>query len=221
MSASSTTQEGTTRRKSGRPAGASAVATRRRILAAALKLFGQWGYDATRIKDVALKAGVNAALVHHYFGDKDDLYQAVLADALKPLKVLGQKLLLKGLPTEMLLAAWVEVLSSYFHRHRDVLWLVTRECMGNARRIRGTVVEALGPIFQATVDALREDRKDTNPDVDAAYLVVNTLGMVAVWHTHGTLVEQVLGHEVSSEKQRARQVEQIMALVQHGALRKS
>src|SRR4051794_14237785 len=136
--------------RTGRPTGADAEATRRRILEASLTLFSQWGYDATRVKDVALKAGVNAALVHHYFGDKDALYDTVLLDALQPLKVLGQGILLRGLPTDLLLAAWVEVLFTYFEKNRDVLWLVTRECMGHARRIRGVVVDALGPIFEQT-----------------------------------------------------------------------
>ena len=206
--------------RTGRPQGASADATRRRILDAAMMLFSQWGFDATRIKDVALKAEVNAALVHHYFGDKDALYETVLRDALSPLKDLGQKLLLRGLPMELLLAAWVEVMFTYFEKRRDVLWLVTRECMGHARRIKAIVVEALGPMFQETVNAMQSEQKGA-PTLDAAFLVVNALGMVAVWHTHETLIDGVLGQETHSEQSRQRQKEQIMQLLMHGAVKKS
>jgi TetR/AcrR family transcriptional regulator len=217
MTASGSPQQAS-RQRTGRPQGASATVTRRRILDASLQLFSQWGYDATRIKDVALKASVNAALVHHYFGDKDALYETVLVGALRPLKVLGQRLLLQGLPRDMLLAAWVEVLFTYFERHTDVLWLVTREAMGNSIRMRRIVSEALGPLFRKTVAALESSGKAA-AKVDPVHLVVNAMGMLAVWHTHASLIEEVLGDEVSSARQRQQQKEQLLALLVHGALR--
>ncbi|MBI5496050.1 MAG: TetR/AcrR family transcriptional regulator [Deltaproteobacteria bacterium] len=202
--------------RSGRPAGASAAATRRTILDAARALFSQWGYDATRVKDVALKAEVNAALVHHYFGDKDDLYQTVLVDALRPIRVLGQRLLVRGLPVDLLLAAWVEVLSTYFEKHQDILFLVTREAMGNPRRVRKLLVETLGPLFQGTLEALDGVRGGSG--VDPGFLVVNILGMIAVWHTHTPLIDAVLERDCRTEAERLKQRQQIMALINHGVL---
>mgnify|MGYP000104584696 CR=1 FL=1 len=206
-------------RRTGRPTGADAEATRRRILSAALSLFSQWGYDATRVKDVALKAGVNAALVHHYFGDKDALYDTVLLDALQPLTILGQGLLVRGLPTDLLLAAWVEVLFAYFEKHRDILWLITRECMGHAGRVRGVVVEALSPIFKQTAAAI-ESGHQTSADMDASYLVINTLGMLSVWFTHNTLIDVVLEGDSTVPSARMKQRDQIMKLLTNGVLGK-
>jgi len=45
-----------------------------RILAAARDLFAELGYDRTTIRAVASAAGVDAALVMHYFGSKDLLF---------------------------------------------------------------------------------------------------------------------------------------------------
>jgi len=45
--------------------------TRPEILAAARTLFAARGYHATTVRDIAAEAGVNAALVHHYFGIKE------------------------------------------------------------------------------------------------------------------------------------------------------
>lgn len=48
------------------------------ILAAADELFGDVGYDAVSVRDVAARAGVNKALVFYYFGSKEELFAQVL-----------------------------------------------------------------------------------------------------------------------------------------------
>jgi AcrR family transcriptional regulator len=49
--------------------------TKARILAAARQLFAERGYDRTTIRAVAAAAGVDAGLVMHYYGSKDELFQ--------------------------------------------------------------------------------------------------------------------------------------------------
>jgi AcrR family transcriptional regulator len=52
--------------------------TRARILAAARAAFGELGFEAATIRGVAARAGVDAALVHHYFGTKQQLFVAAM-----------------------------------------------------------------------------------------------------------------------------------------------
>jgi AcrR family transcriptional regulator len=52
--------------------------TREAILDAARELFPRLGYDATTVRAVAAKAGVDAALVMHYFKSKGGLFAAVV-----------------------------------------------------------------------------------------------------------------------------------------------
>src|SRR5262249_7855072 len=47
-------------------------------LAAARALFSEHGYERATIRDIAARAGVDAALVHHYFGSKDQLLGSAL-----------------------------------------------------------------------------------------------------------------------------------------------
>lgn len=54
-----------------------AADTRRRILEAAIRSFGRFGFRRTRIEEVAENAGVSRALVHGYFGTKAELLRAV------------------------------------------------------------------------------------------------------------------------------------------------
>jgi AcrR family transcriptional regulator len=74
------------RRRPGRPAGSSD--TRDRILASARELFARNGIDRTSMRAVAAGAGVDAALVHHYFGTKQQLFAAAIQLPIDPMTVL-------------------------------------------------------------------------------------------------------------------------------------
>jgi AcrR family transcriptional regulator len=52
--------------------------TREAIADAARRQFGEHGFDATTIRAVAEEAGVDPALVMHFFGTKDELFTASL-----------------------------------------------------------------------------------------------------------------------------------------------
>jgi AcrR family transcriptional regulator len=54
------------------------------ILAAARQLFAARGFQATTVRAIATQAGVNAALVHHYFGTKQRLFIAALNLPINP-----------------------------------------------------------------------------------------------------------------------------------------
>lgn len=58
--------------------------TREKILAAARTTFGEVGYDRATIRQIAATAGVDPALVHHYFGPKADLYAAAIDVPISP-----------------------------------------------------------------------------------------------------------------------------------------
>ena len=80
------TTTNTGRRRPGRPAGNSD--TRERILSSARELFARNGIGNTSIRAVAAGAGVDAALVHHYFGTKEKLFAAAIRIPIDPMTVL-------------------------------------------------------------------------------------------------------------------------------------
>jgi AcrR family transcriptional regulator len=69
-------------RRSGRRGGDSG--TREAILAAARSRFGDYGYDGATIRGIAADAGVDAALVHHFFGTKERLFAAAMRLPVNP-----------------------------------------------------------------------------------------------------------------------------------------
>jgi AcrR family transcriptional regulator len=77
----------TGRRRPGRPAGVSD--TRNRILTSARELFATKGIRDTSIRAVAAGAGVDSALVHHYFGTKEKLFAAAVHIPIDPMDIIG------------------------------------------------------------------------------------------------------------------------------------
>ncbi|MFJ8990646.1 TetR family transcriptional regulator [Streptomyces sp. NPDC102279] len=59
-------------------------ATRDRILDAAREEFSERGYEKTSVRGIAKAAGVDAALVHHYFGTKEQVFEAAVEGAMAP-----------------------------------------------------------------------------------------------------------------------------------------
>jgi AcrR family transcriptional regulator len=71
----------------GRRAGESG--TREAILDAARRGFAEHGYDGATIRGIAADAGVNPALVHHFYGTKEQLFSAAMRLPLVPSQMLA------------------------------------------------------------------------------------------------------------------------------------
>jgi AcrR family transcriptional regulator len=85
------------RKRRGRPSGTSD--TRERILSNARELFARNGIQKTSIRAIAAAAGVDAALVHHYYGTKEQLFAAAVRIPIDPMDVIGP---LREVPVEEL-----------------------------------------------------------------------------------------------------------------------
>jgi AcrR family transcriptional regulator len=46
--------------------------------------FGEHGYDGATVRGIATRAGVDSALVHHYFGTKADLFAEAVGAPMRP-----------------------------------------------------------------------------------------------------------------------------------------
>ncbi|MBE1492311.1 TetR/AcrR family transcriptional regulator [Plantactinospora soyae] len=64
--------------------------TREAILTAARDVFAERGFDGASIRAIATGAGVDPALVHHYFGTKDQLFVATINIPFDPQEILPQ-----------------------------------------------------------------------------------------------------------------------------------
>ncbi|MFF9106439.1 TetR family transcriptional regulator [Streptomyces rubrogriseus] len=71
-------------RRRGRPPRTESGDTRDRILTTAREEFSERGYEKTSVRGIAKSAGVDPALVHHYFGTKEQVFEAAIEVAFAP-----------------------------------------------------------------------------------------------------------------------------------------
>ncbi len=100
--------------------------TRAEIVAAAERHFAERGFEATRLDDVADDVGIRRAAIFYHFGDKQELYAAVLGEVFRDLAV---SLPAGGSAVERLeasLAGWIDFVA----QRPNVARLILREAAG-------------------------------------------------------------------------------------------
>jgi AcrR family transcriptional regulator len=133
------------------------------ILAAAREQFAATGYAAASVRGIARQAGVDPALVHHYFGTKEQVFVAAMELPFQPGELLPQ--VLAGDPeglgerlVRLFLGAWdnpdfrapmLGMLRSAMTGEQGAAML--REFVGTA--LIGRVAEAVGPVDPLRVQA--------------------------------------------------------------------
>lgn len=110
--------------------------SRGEIVAAATREFVDHGYDAASFRSIARRAGVDPALVHHYFPDKADLFAESIRAPIRPDRIVAE--ILRG-PREAVGDNLVRMLLSAMESPK------TRD------RVIGLIRTALGHDFAATM----------------------------------------------------------------------
>jgi len=124
------------------PERADAARNRRRILAAAERLFGERGVGAVTMGEIASAAGVGKATVFRRFGDKATLLDELLGERERELQesiLRGPPPLGPGAPADERLLAFVAALARFCEGHRHVL-LASETSRAGARYMTGSYV---------------------------------------------------------------------------------
>jgi AcrR family transcriptional regulator len=105
------------------------VARRETILAAALDEFSARGFEATRLDDVARRAGIAKGTIYLYFRDKETLFQELVRAMLAPLIAGLQAIGEADVPAAALGERFVDlfVREIYETRRQDVIRLMIAE----------------------------------------------------------------------------------------------
>ncbi len=171
--------------------------TQKRILDAAEAEFAAKGFDGARLGSIARAAGVQQALIHHYFADKAGLYREVIDRALSAMTTEGWDILARTVRTvsshggaklteadlRPIVNAFVELLQRFFTTHSAMLAIVQSEARTSGKnnvaldlvRVR---VKPVADATKAYLEALRE-AGEIRKDVDAQKLCTAAISMIA------------------------------------------
>ena len=90
--------------------------TRARIIAAAMRLFGEKGYEGASTRDIAAAAGVNAPALQYYFNNKEGVLRACIEfiaehawDSLSAGVIEAERLIAEGADDEALIEAYCNI----------------------------------------------------------------------------------------------------------------
>ena len=127
-----------------------AAETKRRLLDAAETEFALKGFAGARLRDVARTVGVQQALIHHYFGDKDGLYRAVLDRALEQSTLESWSILEQPRGVEAMLEDFVSLLVRFHRAHSNLFAMMRMEANTGTTNVGINVMrERTKPIFDA------------------------------------------------------------------------
>ena len=168
------------KRAPGRPL-ADAPDQRAVALDAALACFVRQGIAATSLRDIAREAGVTPALLHYYFGDRQQLLDAVVSERVMPAFLsVRERLAQAGDDVGEIVAAFVCGVTDAIARHPwwPQLWVREVLCEGGAlrdllvQRIAPDIARLLAGRFAAAQAAGR-----LNADLDPRLLLPTLVGL--------------------------------------------
>jgi AcrR family transcriptional regulator len=112
-----------------RPVAARQAERREAILAAALDEFSVRGFAATRLDDIARRAGVAKGTIYLYFRDKESLFQELVRTMLSPVVGKLEAAPMADLPARKVVEAIVDVFvrEIFSTRRKDVIRLIITE----------------------------------------------------------------------------------------------
>jgi AcrR family transcriptional regulator len=127
------------------------LARREAILAAALDEFSARGFEATRLDDVARRAGIAKGTIYLYFRDKDTLFQELVRAMLAPLIAGIEAMGATDLPIAVLAERFADlfVREIYETRRQDVIRLMIAEGRRFPKLAEFYYREVLSRIFDA------------------------------------------------------------------------
>ena len=157
------------------------AATKLRLLDAAEHEFAARGFTGVRLRDIADAAGVQPALIHHYFGDKQGLYRAVLDRVLLPTSTESWTLLGSGRDLDDLLDGFAEMLLRFHASHHNLLAILRHEAVSGSDVLSEITRERTLPVITALRGIVVEAqaRGQIRADIAPEEIIVAGMSMVA------------------------------------------
>ena len=171
-----------------------AALTRERLLDAGLREFARVGFAGARLREIADAAGVQPALIHHYFTDKHGLYRAVLDRGLVETSEVSWSVLASARTMPELIAGFVSTLVDFFAGSPSFIAILRHESLLGSSVMVDALRERTTPILDAVLAAVRarQDAGEVRRDVAARELILASFSMIAHPFADAPIVEALL-----------------------------
>lgn len=198
-----------------------AEATKQRIMSSAKKEFAKHGLAGARVDVIAERAKANKRMIYHYFGSKEDLFQAVLEVAYLDIRTAEQKLDLESMPAQEALEKLVRFTWNYYLKNPEFITLVNSENLHRARHLKKSeVIKVASRKFVGMMDGLLERGTEEGvfrAGIDATQLNI-TIAAIGYYYltnrfTAAIVFERDMMSDAALEERLAFNIDTIMRLV--------
>ncbi|WKL17145.1 TetR/AcrR family transcriptional regulator [Comamonas testosteroni] len=167
---------------------------RRALLDAGKTEFANFGYDGARLERIAAKAGCAKRMLYYYFGNKKDVYLAVIEQSYSDIRESEEQLNLDALEPLQALHALAQKSFEYHEQNQEFTRLVLQEnfqggeMLGQISKTELLRKAALEPIERIVQRGVAQGLfKDQLNAVDVHYLISALSGFrvdhAATWHS--------------------------------------
>jgi len=162
--------------------------TRGRIVAAAVALFAEQGFDATSVNQVVARAGVAKGALYHHFGSKDDLLYEVYRELVERQSAGLHKVLAEqGAPADQLraiIADMVETTAASSAEAKVFFREGHRLTDANQQRVRAARRQIHGAVTDLVRDAQRAGAfaETASPEM-VTFTVFGVINELPVWYS--------------------------------------
>ena len=106
-----------------------------RILSKARRIFGEYGFHGATTRMIAEEVGIDISTLYYHWGEKGDLYEAVILDMNEDLrqKLLEVENIIHGLPAAERLAISLDLMTDYLFEHPEISNLILFRYFGKTR----------------------------------------------------------------------------------------
>ena len=187
------------------------------ILAAAVEEFTENGYAGARVDSIASRAGVNKRMLYHYFGDKEQLYLAVLESGYAGIRSAEAGLQLADLAPRDAIARLVAFTWDYFIAHPEFLSLLSTENFHKAKFLkRSARVLKLHPQLVSMIsDVLRrgEATGEFRSGVDPVHVYISIASLGIFYLSNRWTLSTIFERDLASEPELRAWGEYIAAVI--------
>ncbi len=196
------------------------VRSRANILQAALDEFSQKGLQGARVDEIARRAGANKRMIYHYFGNKEELFLAVLEFAYGEIRDAEQELHLEDLGPEEAMQRLVAFTFDYFVQAPHFVPLLNSENLHGARHLRRSsrIREMHSPIIHLLDDLLARGAQTGlfRAGIDPVQLFISIAGVSYFYFSNIHTLSTIFGRDFTAESERDERKRHVVELVLNG-----
>ena len=198
-----------------------AVATREKILQAAIVEFCARSFSGARPADIARRAGCNIRMIYHYFGSKERIYLAALERVYGQIRAEEEKLDLLHIDPVAGISKLVEFTFDHMASHMEFVQLVVIENIQRGKFLKrsSAVPQSTLPLIHAITDLLLrgQEKGIFRKNVDPVQLYVSILSLSLIHlsnrYTLSITYRQDLGAPEWLKKRRAHVREMVLGFL--------